>query len=118
MKEPKKQAVLYVRVNSTVEEAEKQLEELWKFAESKGFTVTSQYYEIISGASHVHGRTMWHMLHDAEQHKFDTVIIKDISRISRKMQDTLFVLNILEELGIKLIAQYGNATLLPLEVAL
>lgn len=114
----KKTAVLYVRVNSTPEQAEKQLEQLWAFAESKGYSITNCYYEIVSGVAHVHDRTIWHMLQDAKDHKFNTVIVRDISRISRVMQDALFVLNELEASGIKLVTQRGSATPLPFEAAL
>lgn len=110
---PKKQAVLYVQANNTVE-AEEQLEELWKFAESRGFAITNTYFEIISDAFRVHEHSMWMMLHNAEQHhNFDTVIIQDISKISRKMQGTLFVLHELKALGVRLITQNGSATLPP-----
>jgi DNA invertase Pin-like site-specific DNA recombinase len=113
MKRPKKQAVLYVRANNTVE-AEEQLKELWKFAESKGFAITNTYFEIISDTFNVHEHSMWMMLHNAEHHHhFDTVIIQDTSRISHKMQGTLFVLNELKALGVRLITQNGSATLLP-----
>ena len=117
MKESKKKAVLYVRVNSAQQEAEKQLEQLWAFAEAEGYQVVNAYYEVTSGTAHVCERTMWHMLEDAKQDQFNTVIVRDISRISRNMQDALFVLNELEAQGIKLVTQRGNATLLPFEVA-
>lgn len=113
MKEVKKNAVLYVRVKDTVDEAEKQLEALWFFTESKGFVVTNSYYEMTSGAAHVHERTIWHLLADAKEHKFETVVVSDISRITHKSEDALFVLNELKELGIEILSQHGDATLLP-----
>lgn len=118
MKELEKKAVIYVRVNTAAEEAEKQLEELWVFAESKGFTVTNAYYEVVSGVAHVHNRTIWHLLEDAKQHEFETVIVKDIGRISRKATEALFVLSELKKQGIKLVTMQGNDTLPRFEVAL
>jgi len=103
-----KKAVLYVRVNSTLKEAEKQLEQLWTFAESQGYKVTNAYYEIISGAAHVHERTIWRMIEDAKKGSFGTVIIKDITRISRKQKEALLVLNELKDLGINLVAQHDD----------
>lgn len=112
-----KKSALYVRVNGTkqttaLESAEAQLEELWKFAEAQGYKVVKQYYEICSGIAHVHGRTIWHMLEDAENKKFDTVIVQDIGRISRKSEDALFVINALESLGIELVSKRGEAAIL------
>lgn len=115
MKDPKK-AVVYVRVNTTIDEAEKQLEELWKFAESKGLKVTNAYYEVSSGTAHVHGRTIWHMLEDAKENQFNTVVIRDISRISRNATEALDVLNELKELGIKIVSQRSGTLPSLLEV--
>lgn len=106
-----KKAVTYVRVNNNVEEAEKQLEQLWAFAEAEGYKVINAYYEITSGDAHVHYRTIWHMLEDAKNHLFDTVVIRDITRISRKQADALLVLNELDNLGIKLVSQHGDVEL-------
>jgi DNA invertase Pin-like site-specific DNA recombinase len=114
----KMKAVVYVRVNTDQQEAEKQLEQLWHFAESKGYKVVNAYYEITSGNAHVHNRTVWHMLEDAKDKNFDTVVIRNISRISRKADDALFVLNALDSLGIELVTQQGSAKLTKLEVKL
>lgn len=103
-----KKAVIYVRVNSTLEEAEKQLEQLWTFAESKGYKVANAYYEVVSGAAHVHERTIWHMIEDARKGLFDTIIIKDIARISRKQKEALLVLNELKDLGVNLVSQHDD----------
>lgn len=103
-----KKAILYVRVNNTLEEAEKQLEQLWTFAESKGYKVTNAYYEVISGTAHVHHRTIWHMIDDAKKGSFDTIVIRDISRISRKQKEALLVINELKDLGIKLVSQHDD----------
>lgn len=110
-----KKAVLYVRVNNTIEEAEKQLEQLWTFAESKGYKVTNAYYEVISGAAHVHHRTIWHMLEDAKNGQFNTVIIRDITRLGRSQEDVSLVLTELGALGIKLVPQHDDVDLSFLE---
>jgi DNA invertase Pin-like site-specific DNA recombinase len=114
MKESKKKAVLYVRVNSTLEEAEEQLKELWAFAESKGFRITNSYYEVASGTAHVHNRTIWHMLEDAKKKKFNTVVMRDIARISRNPELATLVLEMLDEYGVKLVTQRSNPTVLEL----
>jgi DNA invertase Pin-like site-specific DNA recombinase len=118
MKELKKKAVIYVQVNNNLQEAEKQLEELWTFAESKGFAVTNAYYEVTNGLAHVHNRTIWHLMEDAKKHSFDAVIIKDISRISRNAKDALSLLNELEANGLRLVTKQDVIAPLSLEVKL
>lgn len=100
-----KKAVLYLRVNSTQKELEKQLDQLWEFAESEEYRVTNVYAEITSGLAHICGRTIWNMLEDAKHNQFDTVIIRDITRISREPTQALVIIEALKDMNIKIISQ-------------
>ncbi len=106
-----KKAVLYLRVNSTQRELEKQLEQLWAFAESEEYRITNVYAEIASGLAHICGRTIWNMLEDAEHKQFDTVIIRDITRISREPTEAFIIIEALKDMNIKIISQRENGVI-------
>lgn len=112
MKELEKKAALLVLIENTKQEAEKQLEELWAFAESQNYQVINAYY---NGAAHVHDRTLWNLFEDAKEHKFSTLIIQDIKRLNRKKPETIFFLQMLKELGIELKSQYKSTASLSME---
>lgn len=107
----KKTAVIYARANN-LKAMEAQLEQLYLFAEAQGFAITNAYYEVIGGHAHVCGRTVWNMVLDAKDGQFSTLLMRDISRISRNSLDALFVMNELEDLGVQLIVQSGSGVVL------
>jgi DNA invertase Pin-like site-specific DNA recombinase len=96
----KKTAILYVRSTRTIAQAEKQLDQLWKFAINQNYSVSGVFHEEGTGVGHVCGRTIWQILKSAEDHEFDTVIMSDVTRTKINKKETRFVINQLDTFDI------------------
>jgi len=77
---------IYVRVSKEeegVQNPENQIEPLTKFAESLGFEVFGVYQDRVSGGTS--NRPQFQkMLVDAQQHKFDMILVWSLDRFSRE----------------------------------
>jgi len=94
-------AVLYVRVSTTKQEAENQLMQLRNYCNSKGYDITHEFVDVISGKET--SRPEYDkMFRSAHKRLFDIVVFWDISRFSRAgTLHTLQKLKELENCGVK-----------------
>jgi len=118
-----KKAVVYTRVSTNKEEQQKSLEiqkmQYTDFANSKGYDLINIYADIGSGTSVRNRPSFIQMLHDAgldyikrnkneydtftkskRKPKFNFIIVKDQSRLSRNMQQGLEILQYLRDLNV------------------
>lgn len=107
--------VIYARVSTKVQEYDRQLDELRKYAEQMGYNVVSEFSEKISGAKKVEERAaLTELLAFTETNKVDKVLIYECSRLSRRAIDFLTVIETLTARKISVyIHQNGLETLLP-----
>lgn len=95
----------YCRVSTEKEEQldslKKQIEYFQEFARNMGYELIEVYAdEGISGKQMKNRIRFLEMLRDAEQHKFDLILVKDISRFSRNTMDFLTALRRLKSLNV------------------
>lgn len=106
--------VIYARVSTKVQEYDRQLDELRKYAEQMGYNVVREFSEKISGAKKVEERAaLTELLAYTETNKVDKVLIYECSRLSRRAVDFLTVIETLTARKISVyIHQNGLETLL------
>ena len=107
--------VIYARVSTKIQDYDRQLEELCKYAEQMGYNVVREFSEKISGAKKVEERAaLTELLAFTETNKVDKVLIYECSRLSRRAVDFLTVIETLTARKISVyIHQNGLETLLP-----
>src|SRR6056297_3643767 len=115
----KLKAVAYCRVSTTKEEQdlslENQKQDIRNHIESNGFNwELTKIYADRSSATSIHGRKGYkEMMSDLRNKKFDIVVIKDVSRLDRNIDNFTSFCTKLEENNIKLYlllsgAMYSN----------
>lgn len=106
---------IYARVSTRVQEYDRQLEELRKYAAQMGYVVVREFSEKISGAKKVEERAaLTELLAFTETNRVDKVLIYECSRLSRRAVDFLTVIETLSARKISVyIHQNGLETLLP-----
>ena len=88
-------AAIYVRVSTTKQEADNQINQIEPYCDKKGYEVYRVYADIVSGAKD--SRLNWDlMFKEAHQRKFDIVVFWSLDRFSRS--GTLYTLQKLKEL--------------------
>ncbi|MGU3471879.1 recombinase family protein [Paenibacillus sp. D51F] len=94
---------IYIRV-STEEQAEQgysidgQDETLRAYCEQKSYDIIDKYVDRgISGKSMEHRLELQRMLKDAQQGKFDMVLVWKMNRLARKMSDLLHIIELLDK---------------------
>jgi len=101
-------AALYARVSPSEvkgpQSLDCQLNELKRFANSRGYEVSPLYIYVdgVSEAEHHHPQ-LDQMMGDARQRKFDTIIIARLSQIMRSLTNLLSIMEDLDSWGINLI---------------
>lgn len=97
-----KRTVLYTRVSTTKQEAENQIRQLKRYAETLQLNVTNIYLDEKSGR--VTDRPEFqHMLKDAYLRKFEIILVWDLSRFSREgIINTLSYIKKLKKYGVGL----------------
>lgn len=104
---------IFARVSTSVQDYERQVNELTAFAKGKGWSVEAIFSEKISGARKNADRNeLTRMIKYVQDNRISKVAVTELSRLGR---DTLQVLEVIEcfnELGISLYIQnYGIETL-------
>lgn len=89
-------AALYVRVSTSSQEVENQLQDLRRFCRKSGYEVSGEYVDITSGAQDTRP-AFDRLFQDAHKKIFDAAVFWDLSRFSRS--GTLFTLQKLTELN-------------------
>ena len=107
--------VIYARVSTSVQDYQRQLEELRDYACRMDYEVVAEFSEKISGAKHIEERAaLSELLQFIEKNPVDKVLIYECSRISRRAVDFLQVVENFTERGISIyIHQNGLETLQP-----
>lgn len=96
--------VIFARVSTSLQEYDRQVNELTALAESNGWSVEAVFAEKISGAKSNKERTeLLNMISYVERNYIDKVLVTELSRLGR---DTLQVLEVIEMLNKKEISLY------------
>lgn len=96
--------VIFARVSTSVQEYDRQVNELTALANSNGWSVEAIFAEKISGAKANTVRTeLLNMINYVEAHRIDKVLVTELSRLGR---DTLQVLEVIELLNTKGVSLY------------
>ena len=105
--------VIFARVSTSVQDYERQVNELTAISQRNGWNIENIFCEKISGAKkNAERKELSRMVEYVQQHKINKVAVTELSRLGR---DTLQVLEVIEQfnrLGISLYIQnYGIETL-------
>lgn len=101
------QVVIFARVSTSIQDYDRQVNELTSIASSRDWKIEGVFAEKISGAKKNSERTeLKRMIEYVEAHNIDKVIVTELSRLGR---DTLQVLEVIETLNSKGISLFiGN----------
>lgn len=80
----------YIRVSTSKQHPENQRDEIQRYADANGLSVDRWVVEIISGKKRIKGRKLGHLI--KRMRKGDTVIVTEISRLSRSLTDIMEVM--------------------------
>lgn len=99
--------VIFARVSTSIQDYDRQVNELTSIASSRDWKIEGVFAEKISGAKKNSERTeLKRMIEYVEAHNIDKVIVTELSRLGR---DTLQVLEVIETLNSKGISLFiGN----------
>lgn len=90
----------YVRVSTAKQHPENQQDEILRYAEANAIRVDRWVIEIVSGKAQLKGRKLGSLLRRMK--KGDTMIVTEISRISRSLTDIMGVMGHCVEKGINI----------------
>jgi len=95
--------VSYKRISTENQELENQTDSIDKQIELFGWNKVGEYQEVISGMKSRDTRPqLRQLLADARKHKFDRVIVFELSRLGRSVVDVINTIHELEECGVHL----------------
>jgi DNA invertase Pin-like site-specific DNA recombinase len=95
---------IFARVSTERQDCFRQITELRRFAEEKGYQVTSEILSKVSGSKiRVNRPDIRELLYEAENGKFDKVLCSEVSRLGRNASDVKATLASLHALGIPII---------------
>ena len=95
-------AVVYSRVSTSDQDAQMQVDELKQAAKNRGWEITGEYTDTISGS--LEGPERRQMMQDAMLGKFDVVMVWRFDRFARSAKDLLLALDQLNDLGIRFVS--------------
>ena len=98
-----KRAVLYMRVSTVDQHPETQLHDLRQMAQQRGYQVTHEYTDKISGTK-AKRPGLDQLLRDARQGRFDVVLVWACDRIARSTRHFLEVLDELNHLRVEFVS--------------
>lgn len=98
-----KRAVLYLRVSTVDQHPETQLHDLRQMAQQRGYLITKEYTDKISGTK-AKRPGLDELLRDARQSRFDVVLVWACDRIARSTRHFLEVLDELSHLKIEFVS--------------
>ena len=90
----------YIRVSTGKQHPENQQDEIQRYAESHGINVDKWIIEIVSGKTQLKGRKLGSLLRRMK--KGDTMIVTEISRLSRSLTDIMGVMGHCVEKGVNI----------------
>lgn len=104
-----KKIAIFARVSTTIQEYDRQVNELTALAQSKCWGVEAIFCEKISGAkSNAERKELTRMIEYVQAHKISKVAVTELSRLGRDTLQVLEVIERLNELGISLYIQNYN----------
>ena len=105
--------VAFCRVSTSIQDYERQTNELTNLANNKGWTLKATFAEKISGAKQNSERTeLMCMVDYVKANHIDKVLVTELSRLGRDTLQVLQVIELLNKEGISLYIQnYGIETL-------
>lgn len=92
--------IAYLRVSTCKQNPDNQKEEIRKFAEEKGFTIDRWIVETVSGKIDRRERKLGRAL--SKMHKGDTMIVTEVSRLSRSLTDIMTIMGMCLKKGINI----------------
>ena len=98
-----KRAVLYMRVSTVDQRPETQLHDLRQMAAQRGYEITQEYTDRISGVK-ARRPGLDDLMRDARRGRFDVVLVWACDRIARSTRHFLEVLDELSQLNIEFIS--------------
>lgn len=105
--------IIYARVSTNTQDYERQVADLREYANRMGYEIIKEFCEKVSGAKKVAEREqLSELMNYVQAHKVDKVLIYECSRLSRRIEDFLSIVEQLSELKVSLyIHQNGLETL-------
>lgn len=83
--------VAYLRVSTNRQHIENQMDEIQRFAAARGITVDRVYNDIVSGKTNSKERKLGNILKRMKEG--DTLIVTEISRLSRTLMDVMNIIH-------------------------
>jgi DNA invertase Pin-like site-specific DNA recombinase len=102
-----KRCGLYARVSTAEQHLETQLCDLRAIAAQRGYEVSREYTDTISGAKSKRPG-LDRLLADARRHQFDIVLVSAFDRVARNVRHFLEVLDELNHIGIEFVSLREN----------
>lgn len=90
----------YIRVSTEKQHLENQVDEIERYARQNGLSVDHWVSEIVSGKKNVTGRKLGRLI--TRMNKDDTLIVSEISRLSRTLTDIMTIMGKSLEKGINI----------------
>lgn len=101
--------VIFARVSTSVQEYDRQVNELTMLANVNGWSVEAIFAEKISGAkSNIERTELLNMINYVEANHIDKVLVTELSRLGRDTLQVLEVIEMLNDKGISLYIQNYN----------
>src|SRR5688572_12827216 len=96
-------AVIFVRVSKNDMNYQRQISDLQEVAKSKGYEVLEVITEKISGAKKSKDRpVIQHLMKLARDKAFQTVLVREVTRLGRNTREVINVVEYLSEIGINI----------------
>lgn len=80
----------YIRVSTSKQHPENQKDEIQRYAAANGLVVDKWIIEVVSGKKHIKGRKLGTLM--KKMRKGDTLIVTEISRLSRSLTDIMGIM--------------------------
>jgi putative DNA-invertase from lambdoid prophage Rac len=101
-----KRVAIYCRVSTSDQNCDRQQRDLEAFAQRAGFEIVSIYKETASGMKNDRAKRR-QILQLAQARQIDGVLVTEMSRWGRSLQDLISTMNELNAFGVSLIAEKG-----------
>ena len=100
--------IAYLRVSTGKQNLDNQKEEIKKFAIEKGFVIDRWIKETVSGKTDRKERKLGRVL--SRMKKGDTMIVTEVSRLSRSLTDIMTIMGMCLKKGINIYTTTNNFT--------
>jgi site-specific DNA recombinase len=105
--------VIYSRVSTNLQDNQRAIDELKKYAEKKDYQLSGVFYETITGASKATDRKAFSELTDfVQKNRVQNILIWEFTRLGRNTADILYTINFFSELKVNIYAYKENLSTL------